>query len=84
MNKKRSVVIGTLKTSVCLEDEFWHGLKELAAFRHKTIHGMVEHIRNEQRSATNLSSAVRIEVLNFYKKQLEALKQGRELQADAA
>ena len=41
---KRSVVVGGHKTSVSLEDEFWAGLKEIAAYRQTTCSGLLDEI----------------------------------------
>ena len=39
---KRSVIIDGHKTSMSLEDEFWQGLKTIAAGRHMPIAGLVD------------------------------------------
>ncbi len=59
---KRSIVIAGHKTSVSLEDAFWRGLKEIAYAQHKTISNMVGGI-DKSRSQSNLSSAIRLFVL---------------------
>jgi predicted DNA-binding ribbon-helix-helix protein len=41
---KRSIVIDNHKTSVSLEDEFWKGLKEIAALRLTNLSGLVSKI----------------------------------------
>ena len=63
---KRSVVVGRHKTSISLEDEFWTSLKEIAASRHSSCSGLIGEI-NERRQSANLSSAIRLFVLQFYK-----------------
>jgi predicted DNA-binding ribbon-helix-helix protein len=68
---KRSIVIDNHKTSVSLEDEFWKGLKEIAALRLTNLSGLVSKI-DSQREHGNLSSACRIFVLNFYRSQVPA------------
>jgi predicted DNA-binding ribbon-helix-helix protein len=72
---KRSIVIAGHKTSVSLEDAFWTGLKEIAAERHVTLSDMVAVIDQDRRHG-NLSSAIRLFVLDFYRKQLSDLKAG--------
>jgi predicted DNA-binding ribbon-helix-helix protein len=62
---KRSVVIGRHKTSVSLEGAFWSSLGEIAASRQTTKSGLLTEI-NERREAANLSSAVRLFVLQHY------------------
>jgi len=59
---KRSVVIGGHKTSVSLEDAFWRGLKEIARAQRVTLSKMVADI-DKSRSQSNLSSAIRLFVL---------------------
>jgi predicted DNA-binding ribbon-helix-helix protein len=74
---KRSVVVAGHKTSVSLEDAFWKGLKEIAGGRHVTLSDLVAAIDSERRHG-NLSSAIRLFVLDFYRNQLSDLKAGRE------
>ncbi len=68
---KRSIVIAGHKTSVSLEDEFWKGLKDIAVGRHVTLSDMVASIDSERRHG-NLSSAIRLYVLNHYRSGGEA------------
>jgi len=65
---KRSIVIAGHKTSVSLEDAFWQGLKDIAGARAKTLSEMVAHIDSERRHG-NLSSAIRLFVLDHYRAQ---------------
>jgi predicted DNA-binding ribbon-helix-helix protein len=60
---KRSVVIGGQKTSVSLEDAFWAVLKELAREQNVPLCELVTGI-NARRSVGNLSSALRLFVLD--------------------
>jgi predicted DNA-binding ribbon-helix-helix protein len=62
---KRSVVIGRRKSSVSLEDAFWDGLKEIAKKRRTTLSDLVGTI-DAGRQQGNLSSALRLFVLEFY------------------
>ena len=62
---KRSIVIAGHKTSVSLEDAFWKALKEIAAGRDMTLSEMVATIDSERQHG-NLSSAIRLFVLDFY------------------
>jgi predicted DNA-binding ribbon-helix-helix protein len=61
---KRSIVLAGHKTSVSLEDEFWTALKEIAGDRHVTE--LVSGI-NKQRQHGNLSSTLRLFVLEYYR-----------------
>jgi len=63
---KRSIVIGGHKTSVSLEDAFWKGLKEIASNRDVTLSEMVSAI-DTGRAHGNLSSAIRLFVLDHYR-----------------
>jgi predicted DNA-binding ribbon-helix-helix protein len=66
---KRSIVIAGHKTSVSLEDAFWKGLKEIAIGRGLTLSEMVGAI-DSARAQGNLSSAVRLFVLDHYRAQI--------------
>ena len=66
---KRSIVIAGHKTSVSLEDEFWKGLKEIATNRELTLSDLVATIDTDRRHG-NLSSAIRLFVLNHYRGQI--------------
>ena len=63
---KRSIVIAGHKTSVSLEDAFWKALKEIAFARHTTLSDLVATI-DSGRQHRNLSSALRLFVLDFYR-----------------
>ncbi|MDE1571189.1 ribbon-helix-helix domain-containing protein [Aquabacter sp. P-9] len=63
---KRSIVIAGHKTSVSLEDAFWDALKEIAASRRLTLSDLVATI-DSSRTQGNLSSAIRLFVLDHYR-----------------
>ncbi len=65
---KRSIVIASHKTSVSLEDAFWNGLKEIAGTRNMPLSDLVSQI-DSQRQHGNLSSAIRLFVLDYYRSQ---------------
>jgi predicted DNA-binding ribbon-helix-helix protein len=69
---KRSIVIAGHKTSVSLEDAFWKGLKEIAGERNASLSHLVATIDTE-RELSNLSSAIRLFVLGFYRNQITEL-----------
>jgi predicted DNA-binding ribbon-helix-helix protein len=73
---KRSVVVAGHKTSVSLEDAFWKGLKEIAGVRDMTLSDLVAAIDSERQHG-NLSSAIRLSVLDFYMSQLSNIKEQR-------
>ncbi len=66
---KRSIVIAGRKTSVSLEQAFWNGLKEIAGGRNTTLSDLVATIETE-RKLNNLSSAIRLFVLDFYRDEM--------------
>ncbi len=74
---KRSIVIAGHKTSVSLEDAFWKGLKEIAAGRDITLSDLVAAIDSERQHG-NLSSAIRLFVLDFYRNRPAEHKEGRD------
>jgi predicted DNA-binding ribbon-helix-helix protein len=62
---KRSVVIAGHRTSISLEDAFWQGLKQIATIRKMGLSELISTIDMERRHA-NLSSAIRLFVLDFH------------------
>jgi predicted DNA-binding ribbon-helix-helix protein len=66
---KRSVVIAGHKTSVSLEDAFWKALKDIAHERDMTSSDLVAAIDSERQQG-NLSSAIRLFVLDYYRSQI--------------
>jgi predicted DNA-binding ribbon-helix-helix protein len=74
---KRSIVIAGHKTSVSLEDGFWKSLKEIASERHMTLSDVVASIDTDRQHG-NLSSAIRLFVLDFYRDRLASNKDGRD------
>jgi predicted DNA-binding ribbon-helix-helix protein len=63
---KRSVVIGGHRTSVSLEDAFWAALKDIAHGRDTSLSNLVGTI-DTNRAHGNLSSAIRLFVLDHYR-----------------
>ena len=66
---KRTIVIAGHKTSVSLEDEFWNALKVIAGERDMRAWELVTSINSDRRH-DNLSSAIRLFVLNYYQSAL--------------
>ena len=63
---KRSIVIEGHKTSVSLEDAFWTTLKDIAHERGQTLSQLIAAI-DKDRHQGNLSSAIRLFVLDYFK-----------------
>jgi predicted DNA-binding ribbon-helix-helix protein len=73
--KKRSIIVAGHKTSVSLEDAFWEGFKEIARGRNTTLSELVAAVDSE-RQQSNLSSAIRLFVLDFYRNKLADVQAG--------
>jgi predicted DNA-binding ribbon-helix-helix protein len=80
---KRSIVIAVHKTSVSLEDAFWQGLKEIATGRDLTLSDLVATIDTD-RHGGNLSSAIRLFVLDYYRERAGAPLSGTQRSVGAA
>ena len=63
---KRSIVVAGHKTSVSLEEAFWNGMKEISGLRNMTLSELVGEI-DSNRQQGNLSSAIRLFVLDYYR-----------------
>ena len=66
---KRSVLIAGHKTSVSLEDAFWKALHEIAVERGTSLTDLLASI-DGQREHDNMSSAIRLFILDHYRKRL--------------
>ena len=66
--RKRSVVIAGHATSVSLEVEFWEALKTIAEGRGTSLNALVAAVDGKR--AGNLSSALRVFVLNCLQYQI--------------
>lgn len=73
---KRSIVIDGHKTSVSLEDAFWQSLKEISRSRNSTLSEQVSDIDTNRRQG-NLSSAIRLFVLDHYRAQVPIIAADR-------
>ena len=64
--RKISVIIANRhSTSICLEDEFYDALRQIAANQQRSINDLITEI-DANRTETNLSSAVRIYILKQF------------------
>lgn len=64
-NQKHSVTIRGHRTSITLEAEFWQSLKDIAAASATSLNALITSI--DAQDPENLSSALRLFVLNYYK-----------------
>ena len=78
---KHSIVVAGHKTSISLEEAFWIGLKEISGHRDMTLSELVDEI-NGHRQQGNLSSAIRLFVLDYFKSHVaDAASESRPYQA---
>ena len=68
---KRSVAIAGHRTSISLEEPFWEVLRDLAAQHSLSVQALVGRI-DAERGGQNLSSAIRVFVLNSLRESLRA------------
>jgi predicted DNA-binding ribbon-helix-helix protein len=66
---KRTTIIAGHKTSVSLEDAFWKALKAIAKEHDMKLSDLATSI-DAARQHSNLSSAIRLYVLNYYQSAL--------------
>jgi predicted DNA-binding ribbon-helix-helix protein len=65
---KRSIELNGHKTSVSLEDEFWLSLRQIATATSTGLPALLQTI-DSSREGANLSSAIRVYVLNYFRRQ---------------
>jgi predicted DNA-binding ribbon-helix-helix protein len=75
-NKKRSVIIMNKRTSVCLEDSFWHSLHAIVRLEETTVEQFIEKVKREH-DPHNLSSSIRVAVLEYFQNLLARDMAGR-------
>ena len=65
---KRSITIAGHRTSISLEAPFWDALGEIAASRSMSVAAVVAEIDRSRPDATNLSAALRMFALDWYRR----------------
>ncbi|MCP4381004.1 MAG: ribbon-helix-helix domain-containing protein [Hyphomicrobiales bacterium] len=65
---KRSITIAGHRTSIWIEDEFWQALAEIAVERAESVSAVIADIDRGRSSRQNLSSAIRVFVLDHYRR----------------
>ena len=73
--KKRAVSIDGRKTSISFEEAFWTALKDIAYERDESLAHLITSI-DAKRKAANLSSVLRVFVLEFYVAQIARRQAG--------
>ena len=66
--RKRSVTIDGHRTSISLEDAFWSELQAIAGERGLALNALVAEIDHDRAGRGNLSSALRLHVLDHLKR----------------
>jgi predicted DNA-binding ribbon-helix-helix protein len=66
-NCKRPITLDGRETSLGLEDAFWNAPKEIAAAQNTSTSQLILKI-DRAREGNNLSSAVRLFVLDYYRR----------------
>lgn len=69
---RRSIKYAKHNTSVSLEEAFWLSAKEIAEARHIPLSDLIAEI-DANRERNNLSSAIRIFVLQYYRDRVRVL-----------
>ena len=64
---KRSITIAGHRTSISLEEPFWQALAEIAAAKRMSLAGLVVEIDRTRPAEVNLSSAIRLFVLDWFR-----------------
>ncbi len=67
-SRKRSVIVKKRRTSISLEDSFWTSLHAIVRMENITIGDFIDRI-SRQRNTANLSSSLRVAVLEYYQRQ---------------
>ncbi|MBO7656213.1 MAG: ribbon-helix-helix domain-containing protein [Alphaproteobacteria bacterium] len=65
--KKLSVSLSGHQTSVSLEDDFLIALREIALQRKTSIAALIAEIDASRKLGDNLSSAIRVWILNYFR-----------------
>jgi predicted DNA-binding ribbon-helix-helix protein len=88
--KRHTVFLYGRSTSVSVEDAFWKALAEIATSRQQTMKELIKEI-DQNRQFANLSSLIRLFVLEFYKEKVNrptseesttAISAGRAIEGD--
>ena len=69
--RKRSITIDGHRTSISLEDAFWIELTAIAAERSLSLNALVSEIDHGRGTAGNLSSALRLHVLDTLRQRVQ-------------
>lgn len=68
---KRSITIAGHRTSVSIEAPFWQALGEIAATKGMSLAAVIAEIDRDRPQGSNLSSAIRLSVLAWFRQKAE-------------
>ena len=71
--KKRSIVVSGHATSISMEDAFWNTLGDIAEERKISLSALITQI-DQERSTSNLSSAIRLFILHEMQHKIAAIQ----------
>jgi len=66
---KRSLTLRGHRTSVSLEDEFWHAFRDIASVKGKAVNDLAADIDDVRGTEIGLATAIRLFVLRHYRAQ---------------
>ena len=69
---KRSMIVNGRDSSVSIEGAFWNALKEIAVAQNISANALVSKIDSERDATANLSSAIRVYVVERYRRAANA------------
>ncbi len=67
---KRSLTLQGHRTSVSLEDDFWHAFRDIAREQGRALNALAAEIDAARDPETGLASAIRAHVLAYYRSQV--------------
>jgi predicted DNA-binding ribbon-helix-helix protein len=64
---KRSITVAGHRTSVSVDEPFWRALGDIAAAKGMSLSSVIAEIDRDRPPGTNLSSAIRLAVLAWFR-----------------
>jgi predicted DNA-binding ribbon-helix-helix protein len=80
---KRSITIAGHRTSVSIEEPFWQALGDIAAERGMSLAALIADIDRTRPAGSNLSSAIRLSVLEQYRQDAAGRKAVKSIRTKA-
>jgi predicted DNA-binding ribbon-helix-helix protein len=70
--EKHSLTLRGHRTSVSLEPEFWQAFRKIAAHERRAINDLAAAIDEERGTRRGLASAIRVFILDWHSRRLDA------------